>query len=125
MARKIYRDFQKSRFTGRCRFARHGTTFSIHLPASDFTMSSEPLMESMPILHSNHAFKVHFDEDFSFREIRAVLDWLLERQAFTEAVQLQQQDYTIELDLGCFQVWVHELDVVLRRIVEGDFPSPL
>ncbi len=36
-------------------------------------------MDSMPFLHSNQVFNIVFDEDLAFSEVRAILDYLLDR----------------------------------------------
>lgn len=72
-------------------------------------------MESMPFLHANQIFTISFEDDLAFSEVRGVLDWLLERDAFSSRVQAAQIEYHIEGDLGSFHVWVWEMDVIILR----------
>jgi len=72
-------------------------------------------MESMPILHANQIFTIHFEEDFSFAEVRGILDRLLHQDAFNGEVQEQKIEYHIDLDHSSFRVWVWELDVLIQR----------
>lgn len=72
-------------------------------------------MESMPILHANQIFTIFFEDDLAFTEVRGVLDYLLERQAFSERVQSSTIEYSIDVDQSSFHVWVWDTDVVIRR----------
>jgi hypothetical protein len=72
-------------------------------------------MDSMPILHANRVFTIHIEDDLAFTEVRAVLDHLLERQAFALQGEDSQNSYLIDLEAASFEVWVWELDVVIRR----------
>jgi hypothetical protein len=72
-------------------------------------------MESMPILHANQIFTIFFEEDFAFSEVRAVLDHLLQEQAFSPEVQDNRIEHSVDLEVGSFQVWVRDMDVVIRR----------
>ncbi|MBI5569929.1 MAG: hypothetical protein HY914_08300 [Desulfomonile tiedjei] len=72
-------------------------------------------MESMPILHANQMFTILFDEDFTFAEVRAILDRLLDQNAFDGEVQQHQIEYYIDLDHSSFHVWVREMDVYIHR----------
>jgi len=72
-------------------------------------------MESMPFLHANRIFTIIFDEDLAFSEVRAVLDYLLERNAFHAEAQEDEIEYHIDLDQASFHVWVWEMDVIIQR----------
>jgi hypothetical protein len=72
-------------------------------------------MESMPILHANQAFTIHFEEDLAFSEVRAILDQLLQQEAFTETAQESRIEYLIHLEEASFQVWVWEMNVAIKR----------
>ena len=72
-------------------------------------------MESMPILHANQIFTVLFEEDFSFAEVRAILDRLLSQNAFSGEVQQHQIEYYVDLEDSSFHVWVWEMDVFIQR----------
>jgi len=72
-------------------------------------------MESMPILHANQIFTIIFEEDLAFSEVRGVLDYLLDRNAFQATVQEDQIEYHIELGQSSFRVWVWDMDVIIQR----------
>ncbi len=72
-------------------------------------------MESMPILHANQMFKIFFEEDLAFSEVRAVLDHLLDCNAFHADVQNGEIEYHIDVDQASFHVWVWEMDVIIQR----------
>ena len=72
-------------------------------------------MESMPILHANRLFTILFEDDLAFTEVRAVLDHLLDRNAFRDDVRESDIEYHIDLDQASFDVWVHEMDVIIQR----------
>lgn len=72
-------------------------------------------MESMPFLHANQVFTLFFVEDLSFAEVRAVLDQLLSEDAFNEHVQQNKIHYHIQVEQNLFDVWVDEMNVLIRR----------
>jgi hypothetical protein len=72
-------------------------------------------VESMPFLHANQVFTIIFVEDFTFSEVRAILDRLLERNAFGSEIQDEQGHYLIDVDESSFQVWVAEMEVIIMR----------
>ncbi len=72
-------------------------------------------MESMPFLHANQVFNIVFEQDLAFTEVRAILDYLLDRNAFSEDVQDADGYYLIDVEDAAFQVWVSEMDVVIAR----------
>jgi hypothetical protein len=72
-------------------------------------------MESIPFLHANRIFNIFFVEDLAFSEVRAILDQLLEQDAFSWEIQANRICYHIILDHSSFQVWVAELDVIIER----------
>lgn len=73
-------------------------------------------MESMPFLHADKVFNLIFEQDFTFTEIRAVLDHLLDRDAFNPEVQEQQGRYSVTVESSVMTVWVCEMDVIIKRI---------
>ncbi len=72
-------------------------------------------MESMPFLHSNQVFTIIFTEDLAFSEVRAILDYLLERNAFNAQVQETEGRYLIDVHEASFEVWVYDTDVIIQR----------
>ncbi len=72
-------------------------------------------METMPILHANRLFTIIFDDDLAFSEVRAVLNHLLERNAFHTDVPEDESEYHIDLDQASFHVWVREMNVIIQR----------
>ncbi len=72
-------------------------------------------MESMPFLHSNQVFTIIFTEDLAFSEVRAILDYLLERNAFDAQVQETEGRYLIDVHEAFFEVWVYDTDVIIQR----------
>lgn len=72
-------------------------------------------VESMPFLHANQVFTITFVEDFTFSEVRAILDHLLERDAFSSEIQDEPGHYLIDVDESSFQVWVAEMEVIIVR----------
>lgn len=72
-------------------------------------------VESMPFLHANQVFTITFVEDFTFGEVRAILDHLLERDAFSSEIQDERGHYLIDVDESSFQVWVAEMEVIIMR----------
>lgn len=72
-------------------------------------------MESMPFLHANRIFTLIFADDLAFCEVRAILDHLLARNAFSPEVQKAHGLYKIHVKEVLFQVWVSELDVIIER----------
>ncbi len=69
----------------------------------------------MPFLHANQVFNVSFFEDLTFTEVRAILDHLLDHNAFTPEVQEIQGLYQIEVEGCAFRVWVAEMDVIIKK----------
>ncbi len=72
-------------------------------------------MESIPFLHCNQVFTVIFTEDLAFSEVRAILDYLLERNAFDHEVQESEGRYSIDVQEATFEVWVSDMDVIIQR----------
>lgn len=72
-------------------------------------------VESMPFLHANQVFTITFVEDLSFAEVRAILDHLLERDAFNLEVQEDRGPYHIDAVDASFKVWVQEMEVIIMR----------
>ena len=71
--------------------------------------------ESIPFLHANQVFTIIFLEDLAFSEVRAILDHLLEQDAFLPENQDQGDFYLIEVQECSFQVWVTEMEVIIKR----------
>jgi hypothetical protein len=72
-------------------------------------------MDSIEFLHANHIFTIFFEDDLEFREVRWVLDRLLEQSAFDARVQEVQPVYTIDFNEISFTVWVSDMSVAIRR----------
>lgn len=73
-------------------------------------------MESMPFLHAGRMFSVVFSEDLAFLEVRRILDDLLSENAFSPDVQERQRYYRIDVNGASFDVWVSEMEVIIKRI---------
>lgn len=71
-------------------------------------------MESMPFLHDNQIFTITFFEDLAFADVREILDYLIEVDAFSPEVQSERGHYVIELKRGPFNVWVYEMEVIIQ-----------
>ena len=76
-------------------------------------------MEYIPFLHANQVFSIACEEDLAFSDVRAILDALLEENAFNLALQETQAYYRIEFDESLFEVWVAEMSVFIRRLVSS------
>ena len=72
-------------------------------------------MDSIPFLHANRVFTIFFLEDLAFKEVREILDTLLDQDAFDVEVQKLRAEYRIDLGHAQFNVWVSELDVVIQK----------
>ncbi|MCA1959665.1 MAG: hypothetical protein LDL33_02630 [Desulfomonile sp.] len=72
-------------------------------------------MDSIPFVHANRLFTIFFVEDLEFWEVRAILDRLLDRNAFDTHIQEIQSRYEIDLEDDSFTVWVSETDVYIRK----------
>ncbi len=72
-------------------------------------------MDSIPFLHANRIFNILFTEDLAFAEVRGILDYLLEEDAFSPEVQMTKLEYAIDLEDASFHVWVSETDVLIER----------
>jgi hypothetical protein len=72
-------------------------------------------VESMPFLHANQIFTITFVEDFTFSEVRAILDDLLARGAFNTEIQDEHGHYLIDVQESSFRVWVTEMEVIITR----------
>jgi hypothetical protein len=72
-------------------------------------------MESIHFLHANQIFNILFERDLAFTEVRAILDYLLDRQAFSVEVQANEGYYVIEAEDATFEVWVSEMNVVILK----------
>lgn len=72
-------------------------------------------MDSIPFLHANRVFTIFFLEDLAFKEVREILDTLLDQDAFDIEVQKLRAEYRIDLGHAQFNVWVSELDVIIQK----------
>lgn len=72
-------------------------------------------MESMPFLHADQVFTIVFLEDLAFTEVRSILDQLLAENAFDLEVQAHRGFYRLNVEEASFQVWVSEMDVIIRK----------
>jgi len=72
-------------------------------------------MESIPFLHEGRIFTIIYLEDLAFAEVRGILDELLALDAFSAEIQRTQGYYAINLEDASFNVWVHQLDVIIKR----------
>ncbi len=71
-------------------------------------------MESIDFLHADRIFTIFFQEDLSFKDLRAVLDHLLDRDAFKPHVQEEEGLYAVHLPHASFTVWVANMDVYIQ-----------
>lgn len=73
-------------------------------------------MDSIPFLHDGQVFTIIFDDDLEFAEVRGILDYLLAQDAFDAVIQqARTESYRIDMENSSFQVWVCEMDVIVRR----------
>lgn len=70
-------------------------------------------MEFIPFLHSGRSFTIGCEDDLEFKEVRSILDQLIELQAFdSEDIK---GSYRIDVEDNRFEVWVMEADVIILR----------
>lgn len=72
-------------------------------------------MESVPFFHADHVFNIVFEQDLAFTEVRAILDYLLDCNAFSIEAQEREGYYMIHVEDAAFQVWVSEMDVTIEK----------
>ncbi|MBM4326162.1 MAG: hypothetical protein FJ118_03270 [Deltaproteobacteria bacterium] len=72
-------------------------------------------MDSIPFLHANRLFTIFFEDDLAFTEVRLILDFLLDRNAFDPHVQETAGRYLIDSEQANFTVWVSEMNVIIQR----------
>ena len=72
-------------------------------------------MESIPFAHANQMFTITFEDDLSFVQVRAILDHLLAENAFDEKTQEDRALYEIDVEDGCFKVWVAQMEVIVQK----------
>jgi hypothetical protein len=72
-------------------------------------------MDSIPFLHANRVFTIFFVEDLAFKEVREILDSLIDQDAFDGEVQELRGRYRIDLGHAEFHVWVSEMDVIIQK----------
>jgi hypothetical protein len=71
-------------------------------------------MEFIPFLHSGRSFNIACVDDLEFKEVRSILDQLIELQAFDS--DEVKGSYRIDAEENEFQVWVMESDVFIQRL---------
>ena len=74
-------------------------------------------MEIYPFHHRNSFFNIITDYDLSFEEIRGILDYLLEVEAFKEEGENWGQGKLFDIQLGnvAYAVDVNRYEVVIYR----------
>jgi hypothetical protein len=72
-------------------------------------------MESMPFFHADQIFNIVFEQDLAFSEVRAILDYLLDSNAFSLEAQECEGHYMIDVEDAAFQVWVSEMNVIIEK----------
>jgi hypothetical protein len=72
-------------------------------------------MDSIDLLHAGRPFKIIFEDDLTFVEVRSILDCLLAERAFDYETQLEKDGYNLYIDEATFSVWVSENRVVIQR----------
>ncbi len=76
-------------------------------------------MEVYPIEHKGRIYNIITAHDMTFREIREMLDWLSERNAFLRTPEDEflgpGKMYTCEVEGFRFEVDVHGYEVVVYR----------
>lgn len=77
-------------------------------------------MESIHFLHAEQLFNITFEQDLAFSEVRAILNYLLDRKAFSPEVEANEGYYSIDVEDASFQVWVYEMTVIIIRVEDQD-----
>ncbi len=76
-------------------------------------------MEIYPIEHKGKVYNIITSQDMTFREVRALLDWLSDRNAFLPAPDDEflgpGKMYTCEVEGFLFEVDVQGYEVVVYR----------
>ena len=80
-----------------------------------YPLSMDSTIDTIEFLHANRVFTIFFREDLEFKEVRAILDHLLARDAFHFHNHTEPDWYQIELTHASFDVWVSNMDVVIER----------
>jgi hypothetical protein len=81
-----------------------------------------PVMDVYPIHHKNLIFNVITDIDLSFKEIRAILDYLLDNDAFKEPGREKAQVgkfYDFKIEKVQYVVDVNGYEVIVYRRTES------
>lgn len=71
-------------------------------------------MEFIPFLHSGRSFNIACEDDLEFKEVRSILDQLIELQAFDS--DDIKGSYRIDAEDNEFEVWVMEASVFIHRM---------
>ncbi len=83
-------------------------------------------MDVYPFHHKNLSFKIITDMDLTFKEVRGILDYLLDKEAFKgeaddwgngKLYEFSLDGVEFEVDVNCYEV------VVYRRTVLSSRPS--
>jgi hypothetical protein len=74
-------------------------------------------MEVYPFHHQNLFFHIITDYDLTFAEVRGILDYLLEVEAFQEEQENWEQGKFYDIQLGklLYEVEVNRYEVVIYR----------
>ncbi len=72
-------------------------------------------MDSIDMIHAGQLFKIIFEDDLTFVEVRSILDYLLAERAFDHETQLENGGYNLDIEEATFSVWVSENRVVIQR----------
>ena len=72
-------------------------------------------MDSIPFIHNNQVFTIIYEDDLAFTDVRAILEHLLDHDAFSTDSQETRPRYIISVDKQSFNVWVSETDVIIQR----------
>ena len=73
-------------------------------------------MDQMEFLHAGRIFTLWFVEDFTFSEVRAVLDDLIARDAFQPHTQETQNPFMVEAEGSSFRIWAFDMQVTIERL---------
>ncbi len=74
-------------------------------------------MEVYPFHHKNLFFNIITDYDLTFKEIRDILDYLLEGEAFSPEEE-EGKFYDVQLGRVQYEIDVHGYEVVVYRRTE-------
>ncbi len=72
-------------------------------------------MDWTEFLHENQVFKIIYEDDLAFSEIREILDHLIAQNCFHEQVAQGGGAYQVNLEKSSFNVWVVGMEVIVQR----------